>query len=227
MSSGKLGFLSDQLADPEVAWSLGAFGVIAEFTRDADEATTLDRADGMISVVTALGGIRIETHGRLRPIASESSTTESWSHRVALCLPQETCAMNRRVVLTEVGPDRNALRAEDRKTVLFDLGLGALQVDAYVRSGDPAVIADPSSVSATPHSKFCWLTTASRDSSSSRGVLSSPSSPATNLLEYRWTAIGSPAPRCVWRYAVAGIGPVIRGACRLAFSPRPFRPGRC
>ena len=117
------------------------YGVIAEFTRDADEATTLDRVDGMISVVTALGGIRIETHSRLRPIASESPTTESWSHRVALCLPQETCAMNRRAVLTEVGPDRNALRAEDRKTVLFDLGLGALQVDAHVRSGDPAVIA--------------------------------------------------------------------------------------
>src|SRR3984893_4625547 len=139
--SGKLGFLADQLADPKVAWSLGAFGVIAEFTRDADEATTLDRVDGMISVVTALGGIRIETHSRLRPIASESPTTESWSHRVALCLPQETCAMNRRAVLTEVGPDRNALRAEDRKTVLFDRGLGALQVDACVRSGDPAVIA--------------------------------------------------------------------------------------
>jgi hypothetical protein len=60
MLSGKLGFLADQLADPEVAWSLGAFGVITEFTRDADEARTLDHADGMISVVTALGGIRIE-----------------------------------------------------------------------------------------------------------------------------------------------------------------------
>lgn len=141
MLGGKLGFLADQLADPEVAWSLGAFGVIAEFTRDADEATTLDRDDGMISAVTALGGIRIETHSRLRAIASESPTTESWSHRVALCLPQEACAMNRRAVLTEVGLDRNALRAEDRKTVLFDLGLGALQVDAHVRSGDPAVIA--------------------------------------------------------------------------------------
>jgi hypothetical protein len=69
MLGGKLGFLADQLADPEVAWSLGAFGVIAEFTRDADEATTLDRDDGMISAVTTLGGIRIETHSRLRPIA--------------------------------------------------------------------------------------------------------------------------------------------------------------
>ena len=55
MLSGKLGFLADQLADPEVAWSLGAFGVIAEFTRDADEATTLDHADGMISCGNGAG----------------------------------------------------------------------------------------------------------------------------------------------------------------------------
>jgi hypothetical protein len=27
MLGGKLGFLADQLADPEVAWSLGAFAI--------------------------------------------------------------------------------------------------------------------------------------------------------------------------------------------------------
>jgi len=135
-----LDFLANQLADPEIAWSLGAFGVIAEFTRDADEVATLARADGTISVVTARGGLRIEAHRELRPIASESPTSESWSHRVALCLPQEASAMSRRTVLTEVGPDRDALCAEDRAAVLFDLGLGALQVDACVRSNEPSVV---------------------------------------------------------------------------------------
>jgi hypothetical protein len=33
------------------------------------------------------------------------------------------------------------LRAADRSAVLFDLGLGALQIDACVRSADPEVIA--------------------------------------------------------------------------------------
>jgi hypothetical protein len=182
MLGGKLGFLADQLADPEASWSLGAFGVIAEFTRDADEATTLDRDDGMISAVTTLGGIRIETHSRLRPIASESPTPESWSHRVALCLPQETCAMNRRTVLTEVGLDRNALRAEDRKTILFDLGLGALQVDACVRSGDPAVIAALRSCAGK--SLFAPGNTA-------MGVILA-SNPAPYLCEPPWTHRGFP-----------------------------------
>jgi hypothetical protein len=45
--------------------------------------------------------------------------------------------MNRRSVLTELGPDRDALRPEDRGSILFDLGLGALQADFCVRIGDP------------------------------------------------------------------------------------------
>ena len=48
--------------------------------------------------------------------------------------------MNRRAVLTEIGPDHGALRAEDRTAALFDLGLGGLQLDTCVRSGDAATV---------------------------------------------------------------------------------------
>ena len=44
--------------------------------------------------------------------------------------------MNGRIVLTELGPDREALREEDREAMLFDLGLGALQADFCVRIDD-------------------------------------------------------------------------------------------
>ena len=91
--------------------------------------------------MTARGGLRIKAHDALRPIASESLTTQSWSHRVALCLPEEICAMSGRMVLTDVGPDREALRAEDRAATLFDLGLGTLQLDACVRIADAEVVA--------------------------------------------------------------------------------------
>lgn len=134
-------FLTDQLADSEAAWSLGTFGAIAEFSRDADEAAALDRDERMISAVTPRGALRLAAHPALRPIASEALTKESWTQRVALCLPRDACAMSRRTAIAEIGPDRAALRAEDRDAILFDLGLGALQVDVCVRSGDPAVIA--------------------------------------------------------------------------------------
>jgi hypothetical protein len=134
-------FLADQLSDPETGWSLGTFGAIAEFTRDADEAATFNLDGSVISAVTARGGLRIASLPDLRPIASESLTKEGWSHRVALCLPRGASAMSRRTGLAEIGHDRAALRPEDRDAILFDLGLGALQVDVCVRSHDPSVIA--------------------------------------------------------------------------------------
>ena len=141
-----LDLLADRLNDVETAWSIGTFGAIAEFTRDADEAAAISRVSERISVVTARGGLRIEACRDLRPIASESLTAQSWSHRVALCLPEQACAMSRRSVLTEIGPDQDALRAEDRAAILFDLGLGALQVDVCIRSSDAAVVVDTAEV---------------------------------------------------------------------------------
>jgi hypothetical protein len=135
-----LEFFDQQLADAETAWSVGSYGAIAEFMRDADEATATERGNDGITAVTARGGLRIRVHPDLRLIASESLTTESWSHRVALCLPREVCTMSGRTELTEIGPDTEALRAEDREAVVFDLGLGLLQVDACVRTADPSVV---------------------------------------------------------------------------------------
>jgi hypothetical protein len=133
-------FLAGQLADIEAGWSVGTFGAIAEFTRDAGEPAELHLTCDRIRVVTDKGGLRIVSRPELRLIASESLTSKSWSHRVALCLPQESCAMSRRTTLTEIGPDGGALRTQDGNGVLFDLGLGALQIDACIRVGEPDVV---------------------------------------------------------------------------------------
>jgi Family of unknown function (DUF6925) len=52
-------FLAAQMADPWTNWSLGTFGAIAEFARDADEPLTLSRSDAALAAVTGRGGIRI------------------------------------------------------------------------------------------------------------------------------------------------------------------------
>jgi hypothetical protein len=139
--SDVIDFLAGQLADAETAWSIGGFGAIAEFMRGADEAVTLQCEECSVSALTARGGLRIEAHDEVRPIASESLTSKSWSHRVALCLPEDICALERRTALTEIGPDRDALRAQDRSAPLFDLGLGTLQLNACIRSDDADVVA--------------------------------------------------------------------------------------
>jgi hypothetical protein len=139
--AGNLEFLAAQMSDHETNWSMGMFGAIAEFTHDADEAVALSRADDSMAAVTARGGIRIEVGDGLRLFASETTTHASWSHRVALCLSRSRCAMNGRTELTALGPDRQSLRAQDREAALFDLGLGALQLDACIRVADRDVAA--------------------------------------------------------------------------------------
>ena len=134
-------FLAAQMADHETGWSLGTFGAIAEFTRDPDEPTTLSRTGTCLAAVTARGGVRVEPCEGMRLFASETTTRESWNHRIALCLPEDACTMNRRAVLTELGPDTAALREQDRGAALFDLGLDALQADLCVRVADQEVAA--------------------------------------------------------------------------------------
>lgn len=128
------------LADPETAWSLGSFGAIAEFVRDPDEAArALD--DGRLGLATERGAIALSPVPELRPLAYETAFASGWNHAIALCLPEEACAMAGRATVTELGPDAEAARPEDRGSILFDLGLGLRAVDACVRTADPGTLA--------------------------------------------------------------------------------------
>ena len=68
---------------------------------------------------------------------SRRRQVSSWSQNFALCLREDAAAMHRRGVLTELGPDRNALRGQDKNSVLFDLGLAIPHVDALDKSARP------------------------------------------------------------------------------------------
>lgn len=132
--------LREALADPGTAWSLGSFGAIAEFMRDPDEPVS-DLTDDRLGMATARGAIALAPSADLRPVAYETCVSSGWNHAVALCLPEGACAMSRRSVVTELGPDRDAARPADRDGVLFDLGLDLLAVDACVRTSDPEAVA--------------------------------------------------------------------------------------
>ena len=130
------------IKDPRSGWGCGSFGAIAEFVRDPGEEAHIDDAEG-ITAYTDRGGIRIDPIPALRPIAYEmtSRDPEAWQHGVALCLPEDDCRMSGRTVVTELRPDHDALRPQDRSAILFDLGLGQLQIDVCVRSSDSDTIA--------------------------------------------------------------------------------------
>lgn len=129
--------LAAQIANPDAQWSLGTFGAIAEFSRDPRESVQL----AAHSAVTSRGGLALMIPGKLELVAFETVTRNSWSSRVALCLPRDQSVMSRRSVLTELGPDRDALRQEDRDAILFDVGVEAWQTDVCIRVHDRALVA--------------------------------------------------------------------------------------
>ncbi|MGO4722947.1 MULTISPECIES: DUF6925 family protein [unclassified Inquilinus] len=133
--------IREQVAEADTGWSLGGFGAIAEFLRTPGEPVAVTADAGGVAVVTDLGAMRIDWIAGLRPVAYETAVEDDrWSHAVALCLEAAQAAMNRRSVVTELGPDEAALRPGDREAILFDLGLGMLQADICVRSADPALL---------------------------------------------------------------------------------------
>ena len=142
LATGIIALLRRGIADPDTQWSLGTFGAIAEFSRDEDEPAQVAMAADVLSAITDRGGMALRLDPAIQPFASESLTKADWNQRIALCLPEGACAMNRRGVLTELGADAQALRAEDRDSILFDLGLGALQADFCVRIDDADIAGD-------------------------------------------------------------------------------------
>lgn len=132
--------LRDHLLDAGSQWNLGTFGAIAEFMREAGEPFEIVVEPDRLAVTTARGGVGFGPLDGVRLHASESAVGSGWNHRVALCLPEEACAMNRRTVLTELGADGDALRSQDAGSILFDMGLGTLQADICIRTADPALI---------------------------------------------------------------------------------------
>jgi hypothetical protein len=135
-------WISAEIRDPGTSWSIGAFGAIAEFSRDSDEPAKFVCDPSRSEVVTPKGSVRIDGMKDVRPIAYETASRnpELWNHAVALCLPSADSAMSGRIVLTEIGPDDAALREDDRSAILFDLGLGTYQIDVCVRTSDAGLL---------------------------------------------------------------------------------------
>lgn len=130
------------LSKPSKAWSLGSFGAIAEFMWTKDEPSVAGSGD-VLARVTPRGGILVAPpHGAV-PFHYTTPTRHVARRRreIAFCLPRDDCAMSRRTVVTELGPDAQALREDDRDAILFDVGLGQLQVDVLVRTADAETLA--------------------------------------------------------------------------------------
>jgi hypothetical protein len=132
--------LAEHLASSASAFSIGSLGAIAEYVRDAGEATRGSAED--LDLATPRGAIRLKLLDGIVPLAYEtiSARPGCWQQGVLFCLPSEAGASRGRTVVTPLGPDREAVDPADRDGLLFDLGLGVRNTDFCVRVSDSALI---------------------------------------------------------------------------------------
>lgn len=129
--------LRAQLADPAAGWSVGSWGAVA----DLELADDQHRRVRGLAAWAPQAGVRIQPVDELRIVAYERCLRApgTWRQALALCLPAARARMRARGRVTALGPDRGALRPEDRACALFDLGVGTPWADFCVRTADPTV----------------------------------------------------------------------------------------
>ncbi len=122
------------------SWSIGGYGAIAEFHWLPDDC--LGNDSEILQVVTGAGALSLELRNGVVPHAYQglSRHPDRWLQGISLCLPWRRARCGARTVLSELGPDRHAIRREDGGAVLFDLGLGLPHVDACVRTDSPELL---------------------------------------------------------------------------------------
>ena len=133
-----LDLIYSQLHDHHAGASIGCLGAIAEFHESA--ATYTRDLDGL-TAVSERGALAVRLHGDELICAYEAPSAhgDAWQYGIALLAPGRRGAA--RATLTELGADNQAIAADGRALLLFDLGLAVPNVDYCVRSADPQVIA--------------------------------------------------------------------------------------
>lgn len=128
--------------DAGTGWSLGIFGAIAEFMRAPDEPARITESGDRLDIATDRGALRILSHPDATLVDYEmpSRHAERRVRALSACLPVDLAAQAGRTVLTELGPDPEAIRPEDDGALLFDLGIGLGTVEACIRTRVPALV---------------------------------------------------------------------------------------
>jgi len=134
--------LQAAINDAATGWSLGTFGALAEFHRDADEDARIETVATGRSVVTERGALRVDKHSGLRLVPYEglSKNPTAWMQGVMVCLPEADAAIGAADGLTDLGADIDALTDDGRNQRLFDLGLGVPHVQPCLRTDDAALV---------------------------------------------------------------------------------------
>jgi hypothetical protein len=124
--------------DPSTTFAIGVQGAVAEFMRaPGDRAIVQGDADRLL-VRSRLGALRLDLEPWVRVF---SFGPGGLPNEVVLAIDRARLTAQAVGALSELGPDRDAVRKPERSALLFDLGLDRPTVRFCVRTDDPELIA--------------------------------------------------------------------------------------
>jgi len=119
-------------------WTLGCTGPVRALSLTAETAVHCTLKDDSLTLTTPDLALRVRCPRGARLF--ERPATDEAPQEFVLALHRAYVKSPSATVLTSLGPDTGALKADHRSHLLFDLGLGRLGLRPCLRTGDGALI---------------------------------------------------------------------------------------
>jgi hypothetical protein len=134
------GRLVQTVRDPATTFAIGVQGAIAEFMRAPDDRAIVKGDADRLLIRSRLGALRLDLRPWVRvfTFGPEGGLPDE----VVLAGPRSRLTSQAAHTVTELGPDRDAIRRRERRAQLFDLGLARPTIRFCVRTVDPELISE-------------------------------------------------------------------------------------
>jgi hypothetical protein len=123
--------------DPATTFAIGVQGAVAEFMRAPDDRAIVKGDAGQLLVRSKLGALRLELEPSVRVFGF--GPEGGLPDEIVLAI-ERSLLTSAACTLSELGPDRDAVRRRERSALLFDLGLDRPTIRFCVRTDDPELI---------------------------------------------------------------------------------------
>ena len=126
--------VAQRIADAAGTLVAGVYGAVAEVMRDQGEACDINRHGRVLTLSTGRAALRLEA---ARYLTAFEIARSQGAPLLALAVPDGRALSPGPVMLTDLGPDTDALLARDAGGRRFDIGLGRRSARFTIRCSAP------------------------------------------------------------------------------------------
>lgn len=133
-------FVAENLRHRRGSWAIGCYGAVAEFRAEPGEDCDIAVADGTITARTDRGALRLTVGEAVRALALYETPGQQNLRAIILVLSRVRSNLPVANGLSALGPDRDAIRPEDREQGLYDLGLRRAVTRFCIRTDNAGLV---------------------------------------------------------------------------------------